>query len=66
MADTSTLCSSDFRKEKRVGSVSMNELWVIANLLDRLQHNDRTSSDRDRLKRISRKDRLSRLSNVSI
>ena len=63
MADTSTLGSSDFRKEKRVGGVSMNELWVIAYLLDRLQRNDRTSSDRDRLKRISRKDRLR---NVSI
>jgi len=44
----------------------MTELWVIAYFLDRLQHNDRTSSDRDRLKRISRKDRPSRLSNVSI
>ena len=28
----------------------MNELWVIANLLDRLQRNERTSSDRVDLK----------------
>ena len=42
------------------------KLVNIAYLLSRLQRNDRTSSDRDRLKRISRKDRLSRLSNVSI
>ena len=41
----------------------MNELLVIAYLLDRLQRNDRTSSDRDRLKLICHKDRLS---NVSI